>query len=107
MHIRELQLRTALPPCFLFPVPQQPPQDLPARALRYLSQDLHAALDPLVRRLVLLHVLADGFSNVLVRDGAGLGCLDDEGLGNLSCSLVGDLDDGAVRYVGVREDVRL
>jgi hypothetical protein len=45
---------------------------------------------------VLFNVLVDAFSDLLVGLALGLGCFDDEGLGDFASSFIGDLNNGTV-----------
>jgi hypothetical protein len=49
-----------------------------------------------VPRLVLFDVLVDAFCDLLVGLALGLGCFDDEGLGDFASSVIRDLNDGTV-----------
>ena len=83
-------------------IPQHAPQDLPARALGHLVQelDLH---DPLVPHLLVLHVLDDPLAR-RVFVPLRLGVEDDVRLRPLAGPVVRDAEDGHVFDVGVAEE---
>lgn len=102
---RLLQLRPPSLLSLLLLVPQKSPQDLAASALGHNIDELHAALNPLVSRLMLLNVLTYGRDDILIGLAVAIRLLDDECLGHLARLLVGDLDDRTVGDVAVREEV--
>lgn len=77
-------------------IAQQSPQNLSTGALGNNLDKLDSTLEPLVSRFVFFDMLVNARRNLLVRLALGPFGLDDKGLGYLSSSLVGDLDDGAV-----------
>lgn len=101
---RNLQFRAAPPESFLLLVPKQSPQNLPTRTLGNSFDEPDTALEPLVSSLVLLDVLLDRLSGCCIV-GTSFSRLDDDGLGDFACCVVGNGDNGAVADGRVGEDV--
>lgn len=102
-----LQLRALGPPGLLLLIPQHPPENLTARALRNDVDELNTALKPLMPSLVVLDVLGNCLRHMVLGMGRGMGAPDDVGLGDFASAVVGDLDDGAVGDELVGEEVGL
>lgn len=92
----QLQLDTGLPHLFLLLVPEQPPQNLTARALGDGVDKLNAALQPLMASFVVLHMLQNGPNRRRVV-GTSSWRFHHERLGNLAGGFVRYPDDRAVR----------
>lgn len=98
-----MDLQLVLP----FLVFQDTSQDLPAGALRDLRNKLNPTLQPLVPRLVLLNMLADGGSQLEIRLLTSLYAFHYKGFRDLTGQIVGNWDDSAVVDEVVGEDMGL
>ena len=102
-----LQFRSGCLSGFSLSVPEKPTEDLPAGALWNCGDELNAALQPFVPGLVFLDVLCDISCGLLVRFvGKGL-ALHHICFGYFAGKIIWDLDDGAVRYGRVGEEMGL
>lgn len=101
--ICKLQLAARLPALLPLPVAQKPSKNLPRRRLGNLINEFNATCDPLVTRLGLLDMLLDVTCDhsVALFETHGRR-LHDERLRHLASIVVGDLNDGAIIYSGMR-----
>ena len=101
-----LQFAARLPPLLLLLVSEHPPENLTRGTLGNNINKLNTARNPLVLRLVVLNVFLDlSCKHPIVFLNSYRGRLDNESFGDLSGPLVGYLDNGAVVYRRVGEEV--
>lgn len=99
--------RTLLSSRSLLLISQQPPQDFPTGAFRYLIHEFDTTLDPLVRGFVFFYMLQDRMHNLSFRFACKRHCLDHKGLGDLARPVVRDLYNRTIGDGRMREKMCL